>query len=232
MNLHIAVAAPALLAAVVAFDRPAATMHETGAAVAMERFLARQATPHAYRGSRHLEAAGSGQRGWLEADTAFTMAAGLQYEVTAEGGSGFIRSRILRSLLQEEQQLIASGGSAGVAISPANYRLTPGAIDAQGLARVVLQPLRKEKPLIVGQLFLAPDDGRIVRIEGRLARNPSFWVTRVDIVRTYRRINGVAVPVLLESTAQLRFLGRSTLRMTYAYSEINDVPTVSEVETW
>ena len=38
------------------------------------------------------------------------------------------------------------------------------------------------------------------------------------------RIKGVLVPVLLESTAQLRLLGGSTLRMTYRYSEIDDRP--------
>ena len=33
-------------------------------------------------------------------------------------------------------------------------------------------------------------------------------------------VTGVIVPVSLESTAQLRFLGEATLRMTYSYSEI------------
>ena len=36
--------------------------------------------------------------------------------------------------------------------------------------------------------------------------------------------------ISLMSTAPLRFLGRSTLRMTYAYAELNRVPVASEVE--
>lgn len=43
----------------------------------------------------------------------------------------------------------------------------------------------------------------------------------VDIVRTYERIDGNVVPVALETTAQVRFLGEATLRMTYVYSEID-----------
>jgi hypothetical protein len=65
-------------------------------------------------------------------------------------------------------------------------------------------------------------DGDLARVEGRLAKNPSFWVTRVSVVRSYRRINGVLMPVSLDTTAQLRLLGSSTLRMTYRYSRVDD----------
>jgi hypothetical protein len=199
-----------------------ATRHD-GAPV--ERFLAQPIVPHAYRATRRLEATGSGQRAWLDARTDFTPAGGLDYEVTAEGGSGYIRSRVLRTLLEEERLLIARGDSNRVAISTANYTFADGAMDEDGLAEVLLTPLRKERPLIIGRMFLKPEDGDLVRVEGRLAKNPSFWVSRVNIVRTYQRINGALVPVLLESTAQLRLLGRSTLRMTYRYSQIDDRPT-------
>ena len=90
-----------------------------------------------------------------------------------------------------------------------------------------MQPRRKEKPPVIGQLFLSPADGDLVRVEGRLAKNPSFWVSRVNIVRHYARINGALVPVLLESTAQLRLLGRSSLRMSYEYLEVDDQPAVA-----
>lgn len=195
--------------------------HET---VPIQKFLAQPTVPHSYRATRRLEAAGSGQSGWLDARTDFTPAGGLDYEVTAEGGSGYIRSRVLRTLLEEERQLIARGDISRVALSPANYRFTEDGTDENGLARVTLQPLRKERPLIVGRLFLKPGNGDLVRVEGRLAKNPSFWVNRVNLVRSYQRINGALVPVLLESTAQLRLLGQSTLRMTYRYSQIDERP--------
>ena len=188
---------------------------------ALETFLNRPVGVHSYRAARRLEASGSGQTGWLHAQTSFTPAAGLRYEITAEGGSKYIRSRVLRSLLEAERQLIAGGGSDGAAVSRANYRLTPEALATGGLARVALAPLRKERPLIVGRMFLTAQEGQLVRLEGRLAKNPSFWVTRVDVIRTYRRLNGVDMPVSLESVAQLRFLGRSTLRMTYHYSDVD-----------
>jgi hypothetical protein len=204
----------------------AAHAADPDAVTAMQRFIATANQPHAYRATRRLEASGSGQRGWLDAHTEFTPELGLHYEVTAEGGSGYIRSRVLRSLLEQERRLIARGDSAAVALSAANYTFQPDGFTADGLARVTLKPRRKERALIAGHALVRPEDGELVRVEGRLAKNPSFWVTRVEMVRTYRRIHGALVPVLLESTAQLRLLGRSTLRMSYRYSEIDATAVV------
>jgi hypothetical protein len=76
-------------------------------------------------------------------------------------------------------------------------------------------------------MFLNPTDGTLVRLQGRLAKSPSFWLKNVDIVRIYERINGTVVPVALETKAQLRLLGTATLRMTYLYSEIDGQPLAS-----
>jgi hypothetical protein len=157
----------------------------------------------------------------MDVQTDFTVTSGLLYQVTAEGGSPYIRARVLRSLLDEEQRLIARTSGSDIALSTENYRFTPERIDEHGLAVVRMQPLRRDRSLIAGRMLLTPD-GELLRVEGRLAKNPSFWVTRVDVVRSYRRINGVLMPVSLDTTAQLRLLGPSALRMTYHYSRVDD----------
>jgi hypothetical protein len=58
-------------------------------------------------------------------------------------------------------------------------------------------------------------------IRGSLAKNPSFWTRRVEIIRRYQRIAGVRLPVALESVANVRFAGTSTLTMTYEYESVN-----------
>jgi hypothetical protein len=200
---------------------PASDADRRAAGAALQAFLAIQARAQQYSASRRLEASGGGRRGWLDVQTDFTLDAGLVYEVTAEGGSGYIRTRVLRSLLDEEQRLAAEEGGAGAAISAANYALTPLGLDADGRAVVALRPLRRDRSLIAGRMTLTAG-GDLLRVEGRLARNPSFWVTRVTVVRSYRRINDVTMPVSLDTTADLRLLGSSALRMTYRYSRIDD----------
>jgi hypothetical protein len=215
----------AALVVVVQTARPTATspVADPVAVWAVEQFLARPRVAHDYQATRRLEASGSGRRAWLDVSTDYSPAAGLRYQVTAEGGSGYIRSRVLLSLLDEEQRLISQGDEHTVALTADNYRFTAETLNEEGLATVTLWPLRKDRALIAGRMFLTTG-GELRRVEGRLARNPSFWVTRVDIVRSYRPINGVLMPVLLETRARLRLLGAAELRMTYRYSSIDEVP--------
>jgi hypothetical protein len=78
-------------------------------------------------------------------------------------------------------------------------------------------------------MFLSPPDGGLVRVEGRLAKSPSFWLTRVTMTRTYQRLNGAVMPVMLESAGRLRLLGGSTLRMVYSYQEIDGQPVETDL---
>jgi hypothetical protein len=200
---------------------------DQGALLAFRNFLALPRIASQYTASRRLEASGRGHRAWLDVETDFSTASGLLYEVTAEGGSGYIRSRVLRSLLDEEQRLIARRAESGVALTTDNYQFAPEGINEQGLAVVGMRPLRKDRGLIAGRMLMSVD-GDLQRVEGRLAKNPSFWVTRVNVVRSYRRINGVLMPVSLDTTAQLRLMGASELRMTYRYSRVDERPVHDE----
>ena len=208
------------LMAVLPPERPQASQLADDVA-AMQQFLGRQRTVHQYSAWRRLDATGGGQRGWMEVQTDFSPASGLQYRVIAEGGSGYIRGRVLRSLLDEEQKLIADNKTSTVAVATDNYQFTPDGVDNEGLAAVRVKPLRKDRSLIAGRILLSPE-GNLLRMEGQLVKNPSFWVTRVHMVRAYQRINGVQVPVSLDTTGQLRLLGKSSLRMTYRYSQVDD----------
>jgi hypothetical protein len=190
----------------------------------IRQFLAQEDAQRAYRAVRRLEAENGNRQGWLEALTEYSPATGFHFQITAEGGSGYIRSKILTAILEGEREIIANRETARSSLALANYRFQANGIDSEGLANVLLSPRRKERVLVSGTMFLKPTDGDLVRLQGRLAKSPSFWIKDVDIVRTYERIDGTVVPVALETRAQIRFLGEATLRMTYLYSEIDGRP--------
>ena len=194
----------------------------------IERFLSRQAEPHAYRATRRLEAENGSRHGWLDARTEYSPERGFRYQITAEGGSRQIRDRVLKAVLDGELKVIAQGEDTRSALALNNYTFKPNGFDAEGLANVLVSPRRKERALLSGVMFLRPDEGELVRVQGRLAKNPSFWVRDVDIVRRYSRVRGVVVPVVMESTAHVRFLGPASFRMTYQYIEIDGRPVASE----
>jgi hypothetical protein len=193
----------------------------------IHQFLEQDDTQHSYRATRRLEAENGGRSGWLEAVTDFSPQTGFRYQITTEGGSAYIRRKVLSAVLDAERDAIAQGETARSSLDRTNYAFESSGLDADGLAKVQLTPLRKDRVLVAGTMFLHPIAGDLVRLQGRLAKSPSFWVKDVDIQRSYERIGGAIVPVSLESKAQLRLLGPATLRMTYVYTEIDGRPVAT-----
>jgi hypothetical protein len=191
----------------------------------LHRFLSRADEPLVtYRGTRRLE--GSNERfnvsGWMEIAVELT-ADGFRYRVIDEGGSDQVRRRVFRPMLENEEQIFASGDIARSSFTTTNYELIPADASEPGLVKLLARPKRKDVALIDGAFYITDTDADLVRIEGRLAKSPSFWTRRVDVVKQYARVGGLRVPIRVESTAQIRFAGTSTMTMTYAYEMINGV---------
>jgi hypothetical protein len=190
----------------------------------LQRFLALDdPTPTQFRSLRHLEARNdkfeksAWMDVWTEADTS-----GFRYTVVCEDGSDYIRDKVFRASLNAERDLWKPGAPDPGALTPANYVFAErGGAQADGLTSLAVKPRRKNMFLVDGSIFLNPDDGELVRIEGQLSKTPSFWTRRVEIVRWYQRINGFRMPTALESIANVRIAGDSTFRMTYEYETIN-----------
>jgi hypothetical protein len=214
-----------LLAMALAPDLRATAPSATEAAEnSMKQFLAQGDGPRPYKATRRLEARHGGSIGWVEALTEYAPASGFRYTISGEGGSGNLRDKVLKAILEGEREAVAKGEISRSALAPCNYEFQVNGVDEQGLAKVLLSPKRKERVLVDGAMFLRPVDGELVRVQGRLAKSPSFWVKSVDIVRSYERIAGVVMPVALETTAQVRMFGTATLLMTYDYTEIDGRP--------
>lgn len=154
---------------------------------------------------------------WTEEDPA----GGFRYEVAGEGGSGYIRRHVLRPWLEAEQKMWVARDPQRAALTLDNYTIEDRGPTPEGLVWLEVKPRRKDVLLIDGSVFVNPDDGDMVRVEGRLSKAPSFWTRRVDVVRKYDRIGGVRVPVEITSVAQVFIAGRSTFQMTYEYETIN-----------
>ncbi len=193
-------------------------------AVVLERFLAdnRSDGPVPYRALRRLDAraerfvSAAAMEVWTEVDEQ----GGMRYRIVSETGSDYIRSKVFRGVLEAEQEALKSGAADKAGITPENYAFDQRG-SAGGLVTVGLKPRRKDMLLVDGWLLVRPDDGALFRLEGRLTRTPSFLVRRVQIVRNYRRLAGVSMPVALDSVARLLFAGRSTFHMTYDYETVN-----------
>ncbi len=196
---------------------------ETPAPAILQRFLSLDdPTPTQFRALRHLEARNekfeksAWMDVWTEADRS-----GFRYHIVCEDGSDYIRSKVFRASLETEREMWGAGSQDEAALTPANYVFEDRGAQPDGLTSLTVKPRRKNVLLVDGSIYLNPDDGELVRMEGQLSKTPSFWTKRVQIVRWYQRINGFRMPTALDSVANVRIAGLSTFRMTYEYESIN-----------
>ena len=112
-------------------------------------------------------------------------------------------------------------------VTPGNYMFLEawtGVRDGRDEVRIAMRPRRKDVLFVDGSLYLSARNADLLGIEGRLSKSPSFWVSRVDVVRRYTRIRDVRVAVELESVAHVRLAGRSEMQVQYLYDSINGQP--------
>jgi hypothetical protein len=210
----------------------AAVPHASGPPVAAERFLNHTQPPLvSYRALRKLSASNKRYNvsGWLHVRTEFDVERGFRYEILAEGGSGAIRNRVLRKVLEREKRAREASQAARAWLTAENYQFGEAAVEEDGLVRIAVSARRKEELLVNGSIVVTSPDAELVRIEGRLARNPSVWTRRVDIVRRYGVVNGVRVPLETLSTAQIMLVGTSSFTMCYDYEMVNGTAVESRM---
>ena len=194
----------------------------TPAGPLVARFLqSKERPPTSYRARRRLQAENLRfkKSAWIEVITEFA-GGQMNYTVTGRGGSELVQNRVLLPALDAERELLRERRE--LALTEANYQFTEEGPDGDGLTRIRLIPLRKDKRLLDGFLLVTAD-ADLVEITGKLAKAPSFWTTSVTLTRHYRKIGGIRVPASVTSVAEVRIAGRSTFSMTYAFEVIDGV---------
>jgi len=146
-------------------------------------------------------------------------AGGKMFEVTAEKGSGFVRNRIIRKMLDAEREASQKGEHEQTRIIPANYdfRLVSyDILDGRAVYVLEISPKTKNKFLICGRIWIDAEDLAITRIEGRPAKNPSFWISSVKVVHRYAPAGQYWLPVMNESHAKARVFGATDVTIEYS----------------
>jgi hypothetical protein len=176
-----------------------------------------------YRAYRRMHAQSEhfGQEAWLEAWTELD-GNGFRYTIVSESGSDYIRNKVLKAVLKREQELIKAGDCRRSELTPENYEFTDGE-QGEGERYVQIKPKRKDVLLVDGRMVLS-EGGELLRVEGQLSKNPSFWTSLVNVIRHYARLDGVRVPISTESVAKVKFAGVSHLEVHYDYETINGRP--------
>ena len=133
------------------------------------------------------------------------------YKITqAQGNSR--GEKMVRELLDRETESAKKG--SGSEISRTNYdfvflRDENFGVVPEYVLRII--PKRKDKYLLLGQIWVDASTFRIRRIEGVPAASPSFWIKNIHITLQFAQLGGMWVPVSFDAIATVRLLGQYTL---------------------
>ena len=140
------------------------------------------------------------------------------FEVVAESGSEFVRSHILRRMIDAEREASDKAEHEETRIIPRNYdfRLL-GTEETEGQSSYVLEisPKKKNQFMIRGRIWVDAADFAITRLEGSPAKNPSFWIRSVHVVHRFDRIGQFWLPVTNKSRAEARVFGTNDVGIDY-----------------
>lgn len=137
----------------------------------------------------------------------------ITYEVLHFEGDNTIKSSVIARYLAADAQ--AQGNEApSLAVTPLNYRFKykgRANQDGRDVYIFAVTPKGKRIGLFKGELWLDVQTCLPVREAGRLVKNPSIFLRRIEFVREYDIHDGVAVPRSIWSIVDTRVVGKAEL---------------------
>lgn len=182
-----------------------------------------------YRSQRRYEVAYRGFPENLAAsivvDASFDAGSGKSFQIVSQSGSKFLIEKVLRRAVESEKE--ASQTKGATALTPANYRfnLVGNETLASGPAYVLLvDPLQPSKFLYRGKIWVDATDFAVVKMEAQPAKNPSFWISKVEIKTTNVKAGGFWFPEKLRSESKIRIGGSAVLLIDYGDYHVDATP--------
>ena len=149
-----------------------------------------------------------------------------EFTIVTESGSGLIRSRVFKPLMEVEVETAAGRSRYDSAITSNNYTFELlGEEKVDGILCFVVQTTAKraDKYLFNGKVWIHATEFAVVQIAGQPAKKPSFWFKRVEFVRRYQKIKDFWLPLKNESITQVRGFGINILTINYDQFDITEV---------
>lgn len=160
-----------------------------------------------------------------------------EFTIVSESGSGTVRNRVFKKLLEAEEESMREENQQHSAITPENYTFRVSAYESNGTDEFYVldvQPRSKNKFLFRGRIWVDVKDFAITRVEGEPAINPSWWTVKTDFKRTYQKIGDFWLPASNQSETKVRVFGTAVLSIEYRDYQIaqaSDATITSSVES-
>jgi len=142
----------------------------------------------------------------------------ITYDAIRFDGDSTVKNNVIARYLTAEMQATTTD-SASLAITPANYKFKYKGLvsrDGHDVHIFALTPRKKRVGLFKGELWLDATTCLPVRESGRLVKNPSIFLRRIEFVREYDIRNGMAIPRQIESVVDTRIVGKAEMTVHFS----------------
>jgi hypothetical protein len=149
-------------------------------------------------------------------DTYFVDNLGDQVVEQPGQGDDTVKRNVIAKYLQAEEQ---SQQDPSIAVTPENYKFKykgRALLDGRETHRFEVTPKKKRQGLYRGQLWIDTETFLRVQESGRLVKNPSIMLRKVEFVRKYEIRDGVSVPRQMQTVAQTWLVGKAELTVDYS----------------
>ena len=150
-----------------------------------------------------------------------------EFTILSESGSGAVRNKVFKKLLEAEQESARPENQKRSAITSDNYTFAIADYQKSTASEFYVlnaQPRNKNKFLFRGRIWVDGKDFAITRVEGEPAVNPSWWTVKTDFKRSYAKTGDFWLPESNESTTKVRIFGTAVLTISYGVYQITPLP--------
>ena len=134
-----------------------------------------------------------------------------QFAIREAKGNGR-GERVVKKVLEHEQQMSSSWREN--AITADNYKfslLGEETLNGRRCFVLGLEPRRNAKELLEGKAWVDASNYRILLIHGQPAKNPSFWIKKVDVTLYFSEVEGMWLQTAIRAVADVRLFGTHIL---------------------
>jgi hypothetical protein len=135
-----------------------------------------------------------------------------EYKIVEASGSSRGEG-VVRHILDSESKATATGNAPG-AVSRKNYDFTylgEGVLDGRRCYILGMQPKRKDKDLVIGRAWVDNQTFLVRRIQGQMAKLPSWWLKSVDVTLDFDEAGGMWLQTRTKAVAEVRVFGTHVL---------------------
>jgi hypothetical protein len=182
----------------------------------------RQRQLESYTGKRtyrvEYHGAGGEHEGEIAVHVQYDGQGGKQLTVVSESGSKLICERVLRRMVETEQEASDRANRQQVMLSAENYSfalLGEETVDGVPSWVLAVSPKVNNKLTYRGRVWVSEYDFAVVRVQGEPAKSPSWWISRSSFDWRYSRHGRFWLPERTVAVSHVRIGGEAKLTIEY-----------------